>query len=156
MELNDSLTLLRTGAAGSEPRKLANGAPFLVVPDGYSIESLEFLLNNPLKRRASLEFYDVADLLSYAHTYREVTSIVMWYMVKKGEYKIIVILDYHEAGLGQDLARSWSHQVFMKLTSKVDVSKAVKQLKDKSKMSVFNCYAQVGPWGPPVTQPEKK
>jgi hypothetical protein len=145
--MDDALTLLRAGAANSEIRKLEGGAPFLVVPHGHSIQSLEFLLERPMQRRANIEFFNLTDFVEYAHNFRQPNTVAMWFKKSKS-YHLVVILDYHEAGIGTEceLARSWQHQCYMNFSRKEELSKSIKLLNDKSKITVLNCEVRNGPY----------
>jgi len=174
--MDDALSVLRAGAAQSEIRELERGAPFLTLPPDYEIQSLEFLLDRPLIRRGELEFFDSKDFGEFAHKYRHPNTVAMWHRSgtkarKKGkdprtgemlcalpevkaEYKMTVVFDFHEAGMGveSELARQWAFQIYIKFTKKDELNRLIKELKNKSNFMVMNCFPQRGPYIIPVTQ----
>jgi len=168
--MDDLAILLRAGAAQSEIRYLDNGAPFLLVPNDYKVQSLETLLNQPLERRGELEFYDVKSFIEFTKLFKQPNSLAMWYKREGNGYKFVLIFDFHEKGMptvvdgegkGEEAqaqmnsqAHKWQFQIFMIFKKKAELDRLLKAIKEVPELPVVNAYAHQGPY--PVTQPPPK
>ncbi len=77
---NDNETLLRFGSAIGVPRSPVNsdlnvdidttqGRPYVVLPDGYSVADLEYLLPTPTRHRAAVSVSDSESFIKYLRTH---------------------------------------------------------------------------------------
>ncbi len=75
-------TVLNAGAAIGNNIRMADGSdgdtPFIVVPDGYSVESLERLLPAPVRKRASVIMTDAASFVAYTKKHGSLDECVIY------------------------------------------------------------------------------
>jgi len=155
--MEDVLSILRAGAMQSEIRELTGGAPFLGVPKEYCIQSLEFLLNQPLSRRGHFRFDKPQDFKKFVVKFQQPNTMGFWHKRDDKKYVLTVIFDFHEAGALDDVehskAHKWQFQASIEDTRKVDIEKCIKSLPDS--VLVFAAECLLGPYLTPVT-PEKE
>ncbi len=83
MEHIDNIkTALNAGAAIGNTMRIADAShgdtPFIVVPDGYSVESLENLLPAPARKRASVTMTDAASFVAYTKKHGSLDECVIY------------------------------------------------------------------------------
>lgn len=86
-------------AAGRELGTLSDvrtvgGVPFLLVPEGYGVESLEAFLSAPLRVKQTLKFPDVAGFVAYVNRFKTPESTIF---ADQAGSCLTCILDYHGA-----------------------------------------------------------
>lgn len=67
----ENKTLLDAGASLVGPSMIGNSdIPFVVIPDGYTVTDLEYLLPAPTRKRAAVQAHDADSFCSYFDTHR--------------------------------------------------------------------------------------
>lgn len=82
-----------TGAALSEPKHVAGLVPFEVVPEGYSVESLEALQLSPTRIKQNVSVFDADSFTKYFTDYCDEDSRIF---VDVQRPSIVGVLDYHK------------------------------------------------------------
>ena len=73
----------------------AGGTPYLVLPEGFEVKSLEWLLDRPLQRKAQAAFSEQDSFIGYVRQFAG-SETQLCADVRQGV--VIAILDYHEGG----------------------------------------------------------
>lgn len=71
------------------------GVPFVVLPEGHKIESLEKFLDRPLTRKATATFPDLGSFLAYLEQFWTETTLLT---ADPQGNRVTAILDYHAGG----------------------------------------------------------
>ena len=71
------------------------GLPFVVVPEGYAVKSLEHLLDRPARRKADAHFTEGASFSRYVNDFGGEQTLVL---ASLEERRVTALLDYHAAG----------------------------------------------------------
>ena len=99
MELNEKTIagLLKVGASQAEIRTAGEGVPFLVVPDGYRLQSLESLLSIPTRKIGLIVTTTSDSFIEYLqkHAKREVSTIYADADSEQGKCKLLAVIDDH-------------------------------------------------------------
>lgn len=88
----------------SESQTIGAGIPYVVVPEGFKVQSLEKLLVAPVRTRALAEFVDVGSFIAYVGTRKDDRAIVT---ANEKASAFTAILDYHHeraAAFGEHVA----------------------------------------------------
>lgn len=94
---SDAIQNLALSAISAEPKVVGAGTPFLLVPEGFGIESLEHLLVAPARERAKAELLDVASFVAYVRPRKTDRSV---FTASRSEFRVSTILDFHHPGRG--------------------------------------------------------
>jgi uncharacterized protein YfdQ (DUF2303 family) len=70
------------------------GAPLVLVPDGYSVASLEQFLPRPLRQKAKATFNDTESFCRYLNQFKRDTTQLF---ASQTRNSVTAIIDYHEA-----------------------------------------------------------
>jgi len=89
---NDAQTILDAGSALAEPVLGHNGIPYTLVPEGYSIQSLEHLLPQPARVKQNALLHDTASFIAYVKQFAEPTTAIFFNQAK-GSFRAVI--DYH-------------------------------------------------------------
>jgi uncharacterized protein YfdQ (DUF2303 family) len=83
---------LATGSALGDPKKVDGALPFAIVPEGYSVQSLEHLLQAPTRIKQNVSVFDTDSFIKYFTDYCTEDSRVFVDRVKP---QILGVIDYH-------------------------------------------------------------
>lgn len=78
------------GMRAAEARESADGAEYVVVPDGAQVESLEHLADNPYRIRGVATLDSAADLVAYANRHKMRTTVVY---AQQARHRVVVVLN---------------------------------------------------------------
>lgn len=99
MELNENTikTLTEIGAGHAAPQVIGEGIHYVVVPVGYKVEGIERLLENPIRKRATIGATNSAGFVDYLqkHLLAEVSTIYADIDSEKSRCKLQAVLDDH-------------------------------------------------------------
>lgn len=99
METLNTKTLLAAGAALSPARAVAadkgvSSAPYVLVPEGYKVESLERLLPAPLQTRANIALQDADSFCLYWDKFSRPESVLF---ADPKKHLLYAMFDYHSS-----------------------------------------------------------
>lgn len=101
--------VLDTGAAVVEPKTLDGAIPFVIVPDGYRVQSLESQLKLPTRIKQNVSVFDPESFTKYFTDYCHADSRVF---IDVQRPQILGVLDYHPANADDADAAEWtSHRL---------------------------------------------
>lgn len=99
MELNENTirALIDIGMAQCNPRTVEDGAPYLVVPDGYKVENLEHLMELPLRKRGAIVTTNSKGFVDYLknHATAEFSTIYADIDSEQSRCKLLAVIDDH-------------------------------------------------------------
>lgn len=102
IRMNDenNQTLLDAGAALSAARSAGtpgplDGAPYVVVPEGYKLEVLEKLLPHPTRKKANVVLRDVQSLARYLEQHGGPNTVLFYDGLDNPAMQFTAVLDYH-------------------------------------------------------------
>lgn len=99
MELNENTikALTDIGMAQCNPRTVEDGAPYIVVPDGYKVENLERLMELPLRKRGAIVTTNSAGFVDYLqrHATAELSTIYADIDSEQSRCKLLAVIDDH-------------------------------------------------------------
>jgi uncharacterized protein YfdQ (DUF2303 family) len=91
----------------------AGGIPFVTVPNGFKVESLEGYLEQPARVRTTLAFAGLVSALSYINRFKDEGSVVL--LKRDGSFE--AVLDYHEPAKALENGARWgTHRAQFKPT----------------------------------------
>lgn len=95
--IQNTKTLLAAGAALSPARSIAtdkgvSSAPYVLVPDGYKVESLERLLPAPMQTRANVALQDADSFCLYWRQFKRPESVLF---ADPNKRTLCAVFDYH-------------------------------------------------------------
>ncbi|MFA7290935.1 MAG: DUF2303 family protein [Rhodocyclaceae bacterium] len=92
-------TLLDAGAASVEIRGINNGMPFVTVPDGYRVNSLESMLSAPICKRGKILTTDAGSFIDYLNTHKQEKASTIYAEVdaEKSLCRLLAVIDDHAA-----------------------------------------------------------
>ncbi|MBL3587772.1 DUF2303 family protein [Rhodovulum sulfidophilum] len=95
-------------AAAAVPNKIDGFEPFMAIPNGQHIESLDAYRENPARIRHSTTFRDVASLAAYLDRFADDHSLAF---SDPDAATIKCVLDYHEGGEPAAIRPRWGEHV---------------------------------------------
>ena len=97
---NEVETAARLGMTASPVRfATENGTPFVIVPEGFEVESLEKLCPKPMRKRGTIETTDTDSFCRYVTEHMRTESTAYASIdVESYKFSVIAILDDHEGG----------------------------------------------------------
>jgi len=87
--------------------KISNGIPFVLLPEGMEVESLEHLLPPPEDRRADVEIVATDSFIRYFDDYKVEGVSRIFGLVSESSATFSAVLDYHQVGAKG--APGWGH-----------------------------------------------
>jgi uncharacterized protein YfdQ (DUF2303 family) len=106
MENNSANAILKSGMANAGPFSpigegaginVADGAPYVVIPDGYTVHNLEHLLPTPTRARAAVVVADSDSFIGYVnkHGMRTASTIYADIDSEESRLKLTAVLNDH-------------------------------------------------------------
>lgn len=99
MELNENTikTLIEIGASQGVPQMMCGGTPYIVVPEGYKVENLESLLEQPMRKRAAISTTNSAGFIDYLqkHSTADVSTIYADVDADQNRCYLLAVIDDH-------------------------------------------------------------
>lgn len=96
---NEIETAARIGMTISPIRIAAdNGTPFVVVPEGFAVRSLEILCQKPSRKRGDIVVTDTDSFCRYVTEHQRVESTAYVYINENYKFSVTAILDDHAGG----------------------------------------------------------
>lgn len=121
MELNEqnlAETLLKAGTASVEVRQLTDkDKPFIVVPEGYKVNDIEFTLRNPIRKIAIVTVADSASLIYYTKKHGSMDECVIYADIDTDNNKCVLVAVINDNG--EELPQWRDHQC--KLAPKLSI-----------------------------------
>lgn len=97
MELNETTikALTDIGMAQCNPRTVEDGAPYLVVPNGYSVKNLEHLMEFPLRKRGAIVTTNSEGFIEYLqkHSTPDASTIYADVDSEQSRCKLLAVID---------------------------------------------------------------
>ena len=96
MEPNNATTISELTRLAMEPKECETGStPFVVVPKDATVQQLEHLLGNPLRKRGALDFNDLTSFATYVQDHREDGTLLLFNPLNE---TFTAIFDHHVKG----------------------------------------------------------
>lgn len=92
-------TLIDAGVALTGSHLCGNKHPYVVIPSEYSVESLEHLLERPLRKKGSPTFNDIQSFNRYVNAHKTKETVIAA-TVSDTSGSFAAIFDYHQSGAG--------------------------------------------------------
>ncbi len=97
--VNVTETAMRAGAAISKPVVIdENGIPYTVIPEGYSVNDLEFILQAPTRKRGDIVTNDTQSFVKYVKKHGSLDECVIYADIDTTNFSVwmvAVINDHH-------------------------------------------------------------
>lgn len=106
----ETATAAALGAALASPLRLSTGIAGTVLPDGYTLQSLERYDPAPSAKRGALTFNDVESLARYVNTHKDLRTAIFWDRAPS----LVAVLDHH--AMAADGAGWGRHTAALKFT----------------------------------------
>lgn len=98
METTENKTLLDAGASLAGPSMIGNSdIPFVVIPDGYTVKDLEYLLPAPTRKRSAVQMHDADSFCSYFDTHRTRDANI-YADIDNGSERFVVLAVFDDNG----------------------------------------------------------
>ena len=98
METTENKTLLDAGASLAGPSMIGDSEiPIFVIPDGYTVKDLEYLLPAPTRKRAAVQMHDADSFCFYFDTHRTRDSKI-YADIDNGSERFVVLAVFDDNG----------------------------------------------------------
>lgn len=106
-EAVDNVKTLIDYVTGRElkPQMFGNGAPFAVIPPGYTVADVERHLPTPARKRGSVTLLDETSFCAYVRRHAEKTSTVIY--ANTGGPALVAVLDDHKMDADEVSGSRW-------------------------------------------------
>jgi uncharacterized protein YfdQ (DUF2303 family) len=105
MELNENTikALTDIGMAQCNPRTVEDGAPYIVVPDGYKVENLESLMELPLRKRGAIVTTNSVGFVDYLQKHSAASASTIYADIdsEQSRCKLLAVIDDHSSDIPQ-------------------------------------------------------
>lgn len=106
---NEVESVSQLAIASTEIKRVApEGVPFVLVPDGTTVEELEHLLERPMKLERAQTCFDVASFVRYIEVFKTPSTIIFANLCNGAAFE--AILDYHGLVAGKPVPSWCTHR----------------------------------------------
>jgi len=92
-EINNAQVIADLAVVGGQTRQIADGVPFITLPEGYKALDLEHLLPRPVQKRGTFVAHDAASFVAYVNKHKT-TGTIVTAQVDATSFK--AVLDHHD------------------------------------------------------------